>query len=323
MTVETRLRQTADRISMGVEERTQIRLISQAIIKDIQVICKEKGKIDPLFKIVEVRRGGSLEKNTILTGHRETDIVLVIKDPKELKTSIYKRVHKYIYLQMKEKYPDKKYNVHRGFKALKMTYKNVDLDVLLACDDSITMKEYVQMDKKLQRIYVGTARIHASKFFETRDSDQFNRFVRLLKYWIKKELERLDRKNARSVSSYLMELMAAWIYDKVKKENKLEEGQEPDLQELLEYFINWICSGELSNEKIIFQKGNDKQLINWQYIKKSCPSHANFYVIDPFNPNNNIAEYKNLSRRKRSALLEVARETQQKIRTNDWSPFGA
>ncbi|MFW9996701.1 MAG: hypothetical protein ACFFD4_31960 [Candidatus Odinarchaeota archaeon] len=322
MSLETRLRQKADRISMGVEERTQIRLVSQEIIKDIQAICKEKGEMDPVFKIVEVRRGGSLEKNTILTGRRETDIVLVIKDPKELKTTIYKRVHKYIYLQMKEKYPDPEYNVHRGFKALKMTYKNVDLDVLLACDDSITMKEYTQMDKKLQRIYVGTARIHESKFFEARDSDQFNRFVRLLKYWVKKELEKLDRKKARSISSYLIELMAAWIYDKVRKERQLEKGQEPDLRELLEYFINWICSGELSDEKIVFQKGNDKRLINWQYIKNSCPSHANFYVIDPFNPNNNIAEYKNLSRRKRSALLQIARETRQKIGTNDWTAFG-
>jgi 2'-5'-oligoadenylate synthetase/2'-5'-oligoadenylate synthase-like protein len=276
---------TTDFLSLQVSQIAEIIKPKEQIKAEISDVVNEvTNVIRAALKPHKIIKGGSYGKGTNLGDRKEVDLVVVFNDyvPNEDKCKQkVKQLQECLSKGLKDVSPmDDIYAEHKNstgeiairLRSVKLIYKGVKIDVLPAPVLENGAHSFLDMDPKTQLPFASAAASEMQVRFIKNQDARYKDLVRVCKCW--RDLEDLNWRNRTKPSSYLIELLALYIYESIDRKH----------YSLGDAFAKFLHVADSVPLQIWWNR-----YYTFDIEDKRVPKNQSRLIVDPANPTNNVA----------------------------------
>ncbi|MFQ5980114.1 MAG: hypothetical protein ACE5OZ_18425 [Candidatus Heimdallarchaeota archaeon] len=287
--------------------------VDHLIFNELEPFSEEKRTIRETIKTItefmQLRSGltiskpypaGSFEKNTMIRGRGEVDIVYYLSpgSTEGWLGADFRRSLRQVFKQSQKYLPGSKQH-RRKFRAIRLLFKGLEADILLGLE-TITPQSIRNQDASIKAYIRPSVALYQVEWWRERGENyhqQLNHLVWLAKHWVAR------KKGRKLCSSYALELMVIHACEDFLAEENYEE--------LFTRLVRWIVNTRLSG-KYYFRKYYQEDVLTHYPLNR-------LNLWDPADPTNNIAtRYNGLSNKRGMAFVEYAEDALSRIEKNNW-----
>jgi tRNA nucleotidyltransferase (CCA-adding enzyme) len=245
---------------------------------------------DPGFSLVKMLGSGSVTKGTALSTINDMDVAVYVRSGEEPEDEA--NLLPWMRDRLREAYPKfstERFELQQHCVKIKFRYPELHVDVVpVLFEGDEDDKGFLITEDSGDRVLTSVP-LHV-EFIRARKRAQpvhFRQVVRLVKWWVR--LQKAERDDFR-FKSFMTELICAHLAD-----GGLDMSDYPHS---LEQFFGYVVKSGL-RQQIAFTD-------NYKLSKVLVPADAPIKIVDPVNPENNVAS--RYTDADRSAIVEAARD---------------